>query len=100
MWKNVFCLSYYYLEKALPLTFLYSPTTFYEKYLDFGGQTRQYVLSIFEQFGLLNSVELTLFEGDDFRAWVDSVQYGGHMYETFLHLAVIARAVMGIDTDW
>lgn len=100
MWKNVFCLSYYYLEKALPLTFLYSPTTFYEKYLDFGGQTRQYVLSIFEQFGLLNSVELTLFEGDDFREWVDSVQYGGHMYETFLHLAVIARAVMGIDTDW
>lgn len=100
MWNNVFCLSYYYLEKALPLTYLYSPTTFYEKYLDFNGRNRQQILSSFEQLGQLKSIELTLFEGKDSRGWVDSAQYGGHMFETFLHLAVLARAVMGIDTDW
>ena len=100
LWEHVFCLSYYYLEKALPLTYLYSPTTFYEKYLDFKGQSRQFVLSAFEKLGLLRSIELTLFEGEDSREWVDSAQYGGHMFETFLHLAVLARAVLGIDTDW
>lgn len=100
MWNNVFCLSYYYLEKALPLTYLYSPTTFYEKYLDFNGSNRQLILPIFEQLGQLNSIELTLFEGKDMRDWVDSAQYGGHMFETFLHLAVLAREVMGIDADW
>jgi hypothetical protein len=28
MWNRVFCLSYYYLEKALPLTYLFRPYTF------------------------------------------------------------------------
>ena len=100
MWNNVFCLSYYYLEKALPLTYLFSPTTFYEKYLDFNGNSRQQVLSLFEQLGSLKSIELTLYEGKDSREWVDSAQYGGHMFETFLHLAVLARAAMDIDSDW
>lgn len=100
LWKNVFCLSYYYLEKALPLTYLYSPTTFYEKYLCFNGLSRQDLFSLFEQLGPLRSVELTLFEGEDTRSWVDSPQYGGHMFETFLHLAVLARSVIGIESDW
>ena len=100
MWNNVFCLSYYYLEKALPLTYLYSPTTFYEKYLSFNGYNRQQVLSLFEQLGQLKKIELTLFEGEDTRGWVDSAQYGGHLFETFLHLAVLARAVLGIDSEW
>lgn len=100
IWNKVFCLSYYYLEKALPLTYLYSPTTFYEKYLDFNNCQRQQILSMFEHLGQLKSVELTLFEGMDLRDWVDSSKYGGHMFETFLHLAVLARAVLGINSDW
>lgn len=100
MWNRVFCLSYYYLEKALPLTYLYSPTTFYEKYLNFNGHNRQQVLSLFEQLGQLKEIELTLYEGEDTRDWVDSAQYGGHLFETFLHLAVLARAVLGIDSEW
>jgi predicted dehydrogenase len=100
LWSKVFCLSYYYLEKSLPLTFLYSPSTFYEKYLNFNNLSRQEILSAFEQLGQLNSIYLTLFEGEDDRDWVDSPQYGGHIFETFLHLAVIARAVLGEDSDW
>lgn len=100
MWNNVFCLSYYYLEKALPLTYLYSPTTFYEKYLNFNGHNRQQILSISEQLGSLEKIELTLYEGEDTREWVDCATYGGHLFETFLHLAVLARAVLGIDSEW
>ena len=106
LWEKVFCLSYYYLEKSLPLTFLYTPSTFYEKYLSF-SLTRQEILSLFEQFGKLRSIELTLFEEEkkdakieDNRIWVESPEYGGHIFETFLHLAVIARAVIGKDSDW
>lgn len=100
LWKNVFCLSYYYLEKSLPLTYLYCPSTFYEKYLEFDGRNRQEILSLFEKLGALKSIHLTLFEGEDERDWVDSPQYGGHLFETFLHLAVIARMATGIASDW
>lgn len=100
IWKKVFCLSYYYLEKALPLTFLFSPSTFYEKYLDFYGKRREEVLSSYAQLGKLKSVNLQLFEGEDDRDWVNVPQYGGHLFETFLHLAVVARDVMGEETDW
>lgn len=100
LWNKVFCLSYYYLEKALPLTFLYNPNTFYEKYLDLHGQERNQVLAKFEQLGGVKSIKLTLFEGDDLREWTEDLQYGGHLFETFLHLAVLARMVTGNDDVW
>lgn len=114
MWSRVFCLSYYYLEKALPLTYLYSPLSFYEQYLDFDSSSldfdtnnpsydakkKENVLYLFEKLGKLKKVELTLNELADERSWVNNPQYGGHIYETFLHLAVLARMAMGEDTDW
>ncbi|MDL2266348.1 Gfo/Idh/MocA family oxidoreductase, partial [Parabacteroides sp. OttesenSCG-928-G21] len=38
----VFCLSYYYLEKALPLVYLFNPISFYEKYLNFSEEKNRY----------------------------------------------------------
>lgn len=96
--SNIFCLSYYYLEKALPLTFLYSPCAFYEKYLDFNDSNRQNTLSSFERFGKLKSLVLKLFEELDNRESVG--KNGGHLFETFLHLAVLARMVIGEDFDF
>jgi hypothetical protein len=100
MWGRVFCLGYYYLEKALPMTFLSSPSSFYEKYLNFNGLSRPEVLALFVKLGKLECVELKLFEGEDNRDWVENPLYGGHIYETFLHLVVMARAAIGIDADW
>lgn len=100
IWKKVFCLSYYYLEKALPLTFLYNPHFFYEKYLEFSNSDREYCLACFEHMGKIQSINLNLYEGEDARSWVDVESYGGHMFETFLHLAMITRMVTLSDNDW
>ncbi len=100
LWNHVFCLGYYYLEKALPLTFLYNPLSFYEKYLEFNQLNREEIVSRFEQLGHVASIELFLLEGADERLWVNSKQNGGQLLETFLHIAVIARMVTGCNSDW
>lgn len=100
LWNRVFCLSYYYLEKALPLTYLFRPFTFYEEYLDLHEAQRKQVLSTFNTLGALRRVEFVLFEGEDNRSWVEEKQYGGHFYETFLHLVVMARLAVKEDTEW
>ena len=100
LWQKVFCLSYYYLEKALPLTYLYNPLTFYEDYLDFGGGKRENIFTLFDQLGRLNSIKLEIHEPADNREWVESTKYGGHVFETFIHLAVIARMVVPNESEW
>lgn len=92
---KIFCLSYYYLEKALPLTFLYNPLFFYEKYLDFNGSDRAQILAAFSNLGKAEFVRLNLFEGEDNRAWLDDMQYGGQFLETFIHLAMILKMIVG-----
>lgn len=96
---KIFCLSYYYLEKALPLTFLYNPLFFYEKYLDFNGADRERILAAFSNMGRVVTVELKLFEGEDNREWLDDMQYGGQFLETFIHLAMILKLIVGADSE-
>ena len=100
MWNKVFCLSYYYLEKALPLTFLYNPYTFYEKYINFHNINRGDILSLFSKMGNLRTVSIVIHEGVDERAWTLEERYGGHLFETFIHLVVLARMVTGINSKW
>lgn len=92
---KIFCLSYYYLEKALPLTFLYNPLFFYEKYLDFNGAEREQILAAFSNLGKVEFVELCLFEGEDNREWLTDMQYGGQFLETFIHPAMILKMIVG-----
>lgn len=97
---KIFCLSYYYLEKALPLTFLYHPLFFYEKYLDFHGADREQLLVAFSNLGKVRRIELCLLEGEDSRGWLTDMQYGGQFLETFIHLAMITRMIAGIDCEF
>lgn len=99
VWNKVFCLSYYYQEKALPLTFLYNPYSFYEKYLRF-FTSRDETVNVFGRMGDLRSVSLFLHEGEDHREWLSSDKYGGQYIETFLHLVVLARMVTSTDKQW
>lgn len=99
LWNRVFCLSYYYLEKALPLTFLYNPYSFYERYIEF-ATPRDTIITMFDRMGGLRSVSFSLHEGEDNREWLSSDMYGGHYIETFLHLVVLAKMVTGKDDQW
>lgn len=95
-WNNVFCLSYYYLEKALPFVFLNCPLEFYVKYLDF-SIPKELVLSHFSKIGELESISLHLCEGEDNRNWLQNEEFGGQFFETFIHLVVLSFTALGTD---
>ena len=92
---NIFCLSYYYLEKALPLTYLYRPLRFYEKYLSVNENNHRDIITMFNHLGALESIELFIHEIKDTRGWSYDEQTGGQRFETFIHLLVITRLVLG-----
>jgi len=79
MWNKVFSLSYYYQEKALPLTYIFNPNLFYEKYLTFKGmlgrewqdlrldgeEWRNLLLGL----GDLKKCSIEILEGEENREW-------------------------------
>ena len=93
---RIFFLSYYSLEKALPLNMLYSYKDGYERYLDIEDEylARNWRLAI----GTLTRAEVVVHEGVDRRAWVKSD--GGHLYETFIHNVLIASLIAGRPSGW
>lgn len=95
-WDNIFCLSYYYLEKALPFVYLQNPLEFYEQYLK-RSIPRELVFSYFQQMGVLRSIDLHLCEGDDNRSWLQNGDFGGQYFETFIHLVVLAFVALDDD---
>lgn len=99
-WNKVFSLNYYYLEKALPLTYLFSPYSFYEKYLNFSDKSQSEILDIFADTGKILTVELTLFEQEDNRSWLNNDRNGGQYMETFIHLALLNKMIFGIETEF
>ncbi len=92
---QVFFLSYYILEKALPLTFLYRPHSFFEKYLDFGDKSREEVQKIFASINRLKSISVSLLEKEDNRDWAFNPEYGGQYFETFIHPLSLCYLILG-----
>lgn len=94
--NKVFCLSYYYLEKALPLVYLFNPMVFYEKYLLFSqNKSRSEILAAFSLLGSIKEVQIYLFEQNDERTWVKNNMYGGQYMETFIHVALLNKMIFG-----
>lgn len=95
---KIFCLSYYYQEKALPLTYLFNSSAFYEKYLTFPeGKSRVDILCAISMLGQVKSVEIYLLEQNDDRTWLKEPKYGGQYMETFIHLVLMNKMIWGQD---
>ena len=97
--SKIFCLSYYYLEKALPLTFIFRPLSFYEPYLDFGHYCREDIMKAYKSLGKLTDLEISIIEGHDSREWAYDESYGGQKMETFIHPLVLAKLILGDSFD-
>ncbi len=106
--KKMFFLSYYVLEKALPLNYLVSiknknskKVNFYKKYLETTSEALTVDWNDF--LGELRSVSITVNEGKDTRDWVRDEAQGGQLFETFFHNIMIATLFCGpaaaIDND-
>ncbi|WP_170134791.1 Gfo/Idh/MocA family oxidoreductase [Marinirhabdus gelatinilytica] len=97
---NVFFLSYYKLEKSLPLTYLIYPSIYYAKYLEFKNADKESLSFFYSKLGNLKSLSINLIEGMDNRDWPYKDEYGGHLLETFIHPVVIASQYVEIPQNW
>ncbi len=124
--RRIFFLSYYILEKALPLIYLKKNyLRIYEKYLiiyynekEYSLKTsdsdkdnttseaqwqtaRKYLIDKFFDLGPLKSIEVNLCEKGDSRDWAnDFSKYGGQLLETFIHDMLIASFFAGLPSTW
>lgn len=105
IWSNIFCLSYYYLEKALPLTYLTKPYQAYRKYLCVKDKNDvcvkdEQLQSSYSSLGKLKGVTVFILEGPDKRDWSNKAEFGGQLLETFIHNVVIASTFAGLPHSW
>lgn len=94
--EKIFFLSYYTLEKALPLNMLFSYNERYGKYLDV--EDKYIARNWRSHIGTPVSAEVVIHEGKDTREWIKFD--GGQLYETFLHNVLIASLVLGRPSGW
>lgn len=101
---RAFFLSYYILEKALPLTYLSlldrdeKKAKLYEPYLD--TEDGSLLKNSGMLLGELKRVNICICEGKDDREWVARRELGGQLFETFLHNILIAGLFCGPLNEW
>lgn len=96
--SKIFFLSYYLLEKALPLFYIAQPNANYEKYLDV--EDSNLIQNCRTMLGALNAIDVVICEGEDQRSWVNDDKHGGQLLETFIHNVLIATLFCGIPQYW
>lgn len=95
--NKIFFLSYYILEKALPLYYLAQPNPNYEKYLEI--EDKNLIQNCRPLLGALTSIKVDILEGEDKRSWIDDNQCS-QLLETFLHNVLIASLFCGLPEYW
>ncbi|MGS2719601.1 hypothetical protein [Paraglaciecola aestuariivivens] len=89
--KQGFLLSYYWLEKALPINYFLSLNTAHRKYLDIKKQGSDENLSVGaldrlkQRLGKPTHVQIEFYEGPETRPWALQADTGGFFLETFIH---------------
>ena len=104
---DIFFLSYYILEKALPVYMYYKINNAYKKYLDIhksvtGKLMEEKGATFFEKLPRkedITKITVTLHEEvPESRKWIDEA--GGQACETFIHNMLIAALFAGVPERW
>lgn len=99
--ENGFALSYYSLEKALPLTYLFTLNPYHAPFLDYDRALDEAIARTLPRLGRLASVDIQLLESPErsptavVRPWTEDPLLGGLKFETFIHPALLLRIVAG-----
>ena len=96
--ERIFFLSYYLMEKALPLYILADYNEYYGKYID--TDNKPLLKKGVWQLGPLESIYVEITEGADNRAWAFDDKNGGQFLETFIHNVLIASLFCGTPENW
>ena len=102
--KNGFLLSYYWLEKALPLNYFFTLNSHYREFLDISFANKEKVTAsnlayIRNQLGSIKQVKIRLLEGNDGRPWSLMKDNGGFYYETLIHPITLLHSVIPTEID-
>ena len=96
--NKFFFLSYYCLEKALPLTYLIQRNEAYLKYLSISDTNL--LNKALDELGELKSVDVVIKEEQEKREWSKDPSFGGQLTETFIHNVLIATMLVGEPKNW
>lgn len=94
--NKLFFLSYYLLEKALPLIYFKRRNNIYRKYLYFDNEAE--ILKWSEKQEKLLEISVVIIEGEDKRSW--TFEKNGQIIETFIHNVLIATEFCGLPDTW
>ena len=107
--EKTFFLSYYLLEKGLPMTFLCRPQRLYLKYLaGYDAEGNQITdenesqsmiekcFKVFLQGGTVKSFSMSIIETEDTR----NLPPGGQLIDTFVHHCLMASLWAGLPSKW
>jgi predicted dehydrogenase len=104
--SNGFLLSYYWLEKALPLNYFLTLNANYRDFLDISTGdgsskfTSQNTLAYIQQrLGSPTSVNIIFYEQEEKRVWALLKETGGFYYETFIHPITLLYHTLGKEFD-
>jgi len=104
VFENAFVLSYYWLEKALPLNYLLTSNPAYRLLLDFEPAVRTSEMELMvSRLGRLQSIAVEFLEGAEpfERSWSELQETGGMVMETLVHpltlVLNVARRAADLD---
>ncbi len=95
--NRVFFLSYYILEKALPL-YYYSLNNNESRRSNYKKYLKEYSVENVPPKEAIRKIEVVLEEGTDERQWVKN--NGGQACETFIHNVLVASLFAGSPNTW
>lgn len=90
--NNIFLISYYLLEKMLPLTYLFTRREYYLKYLT--GDIEK-AKQLHSSAGNIKSIGISIIEKEDNRSLASDLQW----YETMIHPLIIASNILDCTPD-
>jgi hypothetical protein len=99
--KYGFALSYYSLEKALPLLYLFTLVESHRELLDTGGLNRSQLLELRNNLGEVRSVKVRILESPSrsptrqSRDWTEDPRFGGLLFETAIHAFIMLQKICG-----
>ena len=104
--SNGFLLSYYWLEKALPLNYFLTLNANYRDFLDIstGDDSTKFISQntlayIQQRLGSPTKISITFFEKEETRPWALLKETGGFYYETFIHPITLLYHTLGGEFD-
>ena len=100
-----FLLSYYWLEKALPLNYFLTLNPVYREFLDIQCNNDDDYLSpsalayLHDRLGALEKIEMLFLEENEERQWALTKETGGFYFETFIHPMTLLLNIVGFDKE-